>query len=414
MENGIKIDVLANEILERIRDQVNSPDTVEEYKTVVFKICKFLSESECDEYDPIIMKRFLYDMESKGCKGVPYCEGYLRFIKRVAFIVSNYAENGIFDFSYKKAKKPQYTINEHHQKLVDDIVKENKLSESVQKDLDHVFRHVFWFFENKGLAAVQITDDDLLEFITEEIPRTVKYTTDRTMRVVRMTASYLKTHNIGDVKKDFSLLKVRGHRENIINPFSTDEVNSILNTMENSDNYDIRDLAIVLLAYDTGLRWCDIKDLKFEDIDWKNGLVSIMQKKTKKPVTLPLSGKTMNAIADYILKERPKSDFREVFLTKKGLPKPLKRGFRILEKASRESGVDIIKRRKFHSLRRTYATEMSGADIPLETISQMLGHKSVKEDKPYLTYNREKISFLTFDFSLVPLNSKFYLDKEDA
>ena len=184
--------------------------------------------------------------------------------------------------------------------------------------------------------------------------------------------------------------------------------------MENSDNYDIRDLAIVLLAYDTGLRWCDIKDMKFEDIDWKNGLVSIMQKKTKKPVTLPLSGKTMNAIADYILKERPKSDFREVFLTKKGLPKPLKRGFRILEKASRESGVDIIKRRKFHSLRRTYATEMSGADIPLETISQMLGHKSVKEDKPYLTYNREKISFLTFDFSLVPLNSKFYLDKEDA
>ena len=35
MENGIKIDVLANEILERIRDQVNSQETVEEYKTVV-------------------------------------------------------------------------------------------------------------------------------------------------------------------------------------------------------------------------------------------------------------------------------------------------------------------------------------------------------------------------------------------
>ena len=86
----------------------------------------------------------------------------------------------------------------------------------------------------------------------------------------------------------------------------------------------------------------------------------------------------------------------------------------MLKKVILESEVNVIKGRGFHSLRRAYATEMSNAGVPLETISQMLGHKSIEEDKPYLTYNREKISFLTFDFSLVPIIAGYYLEKEEA
>lgn len=115
-------------------------------------------------------------------------------------------------------------------------------------------------------------------------------------------------------------MKVKGQRERIVNPFTADEVNAILGTIENSDRYNLRDRAIILLADDTGLRWCDIRDLKLEDIDWNKGTISVIQKKTGKPVVLPLSGKTMNAIADYILNERPKCSLKEVFLSKKGNP----------------------------------------------------------------------------------------------
>ena len=57
---------------------------------------------------------------------------------------------------------------------------------------------------------------------------------------------------------------------------------------------------------------------------------------------------------------------------------------------------------------------MSNAGVPLETISQMLGHRNTDEDKPYLTYNRDKISFLTFDFSLIPIIAGYYMEKEEA
>lgn len=414
MENGIKMDVLSKELMDRIRDYVNSKETLDEYGGVIGKIGRYFSSLGYDEYDSDVIRQFLDGM--KGNEQKNYCKGYVRFTERVVRIMVDFAEKGVFDFSYKPSISQLYQVNEHHRILISGIEQENGLSDGTKKELDHLFRRLFWFVEQKGLTAEQITDDLLIEFITEEIPKTVKYTMYRPVRVVKMTASYLKSQGIANLEKDFSLLKVKGQRERVVNPFAADEVNAILSTIESSDRYSLRDRATILLAYDSGLRWCDIRNLKLEDIDWNKGTVSVVQKKTGKPVVLPLSGKTMNAIADYILNERPKCFLKEVFLSQKGIPRPMYGGSNnsMLKKVILESEVNVIKGRGFHSLRRAYATEMSNAGVPLETISQMLGHKSIEEDKPYLTYNREKISFLTFDFSLVPISAGYYLEKEEA
>lgn len=414
MENGIKMDVLSKELMDRIRDYVNSKETLDEYGGVIGKIGRYFSSLGYDEYDSDVIRQFLDGM--KGNEQKNYSKGYVRFTERVVRIMVDFAEKGVFDFSYKPSISQLYQVNEHHGILISDIEQENGLSDSTKKELDHLFRRLFCFVEQKGLTAEQITDDLLIEFITEEIPKTVKYTMYRPVRVVKMTASYLKSQGIANLEKDFSLLKVKGQRERVVNPFTADEVNAILSTIESSDRYSLRDRATILLAYDSGLRWCDIRNLKLEDIDWNKGTVSVVQKKTGKPVVLPLSGKTMNAIADYILNERPKCFLKEVFLSKNGIPRPMygvsNNG--MLKKVILESEVNVINGRGFHSLRRAYATEMSNAGVPLETISQMLGHKNIEEDKPYLTYNREKISFLTFDFSLVPISAGYYLEKEEA
>ena len=414
MENGIKMDVLSKELKDRIRDYVNSKETFDEYGGVIGKIGRYFSSLGYDEYDSDVIRQFLDGM--KGNEQKNYCKGYVRFTERVVRIMVDFAEKGVFDFSYKPSISQLYQVNEHHRILISDIEQENGLSDSTKKELNHLFRRLFWFVEQKGLTAEQITDDLLIEFITEEIPKTVKYTMYRPVRVVKMTASYLKSQGIANLEKDFSMLKVKGQRERVVNPFTADEVNAILSTIENSDRYNLRDRATILLAYDSGLRWCDIRSPKLEDIDWNKGTVSVVQKKTGKPVFLPLSGKTMNAIADYILNERPKCFLKEVFLSKNGIPRPMygvsNNG--MLKKVILESEVNVINGRGFHSLRRAYATEMSNAGVPLETISQMLGHKSIEEDKPYLTYNREKISFLTFDFSLVPISAGYYLEKEEV
>lgn len=66
-----------------------------------------------------------------------------------------------------------------------------------------------------------------------------------------------------------------------------------------------RDYGILLLAKKTGLRSVDIVNLQFNNIDWKNDEIHIIQHKTNRPLILPLEPDVGNAIYDYILHGRP-------------------------------------------------------------------------------------------------------------
>ena len=62
-----------------------------------------------------------------------------------------------------------------------------------------------------------------------------------------------------------------------------------------------RDAAITLLALSTGLRACDIIDLRLADIDWRGQTIAIVQQKTSNPLTVPLTALLVARLADYVL-----------------------------------------------------------------------------------------------------------------
>ena len=94
-------------------------------------------------------------------------------------------------------------------------------------------------------------------------------------------------------------------------------------------------------------------------------------------MVLPLSVRVMNAIADYILKGRHECEYKEIFLNiKKPVRSMDKRHYSfngIITKYSVRGDVELKPMRGFHSLRRSFATELSMAGVPLGTISQLLG-----------------------------------------
>ena len=69
-----------------------------------------------------------------------------------------------------------------------------------------------------------------------------------------------------------------------------------------------RDAAIVITGLSCGIRACDIINLKLSDIDWRSETFSFRQSKTGNLVCLPLTVTVGNAIARYIVEERPKSE----------------------------------------------------------------------------------------------------------
>lgn len=385
--------------------------SMEQYQVVCNKILKFAITKEVDVYTDKLIQEYIEFEERRSING-NICPEYLRFQNRVAKMIGSLADTGNVDFSANKNRK-KYRVSKEHSEIVTATLDSNNLIGEARMEMDTVIRHFFYFIETQGKNYRVISDDIFMEFVTKEIPETNHGSIGRTLRGIKYISAYLKSQGKSDLVFDFSQLKIKTASVKAILPYSTEEIDRILKTVDKSTVEGLRDYAILLLGFETGLRGVDIRTLSLADVDWKNAKLKICQNKTLKPLTLTLSGRLMNAIADYILKGRPTTDYKEIFLTLKAPVRPMdKRRYTfstLISRYSKKANVEIIPKRSFHSLRRSFATELSLAGVPIEMISQLLGHKRIDEDKPYLSYNRKQIAFCSIGFDEIPLTNGVYM-----
>ena len=160
-----------------------------------------------------------------------------------------------------------------------------------------------------------------------------------------------------------------------------------------------RDIAVCLLALHVGLRWCDIRNLKFCDINWDNKTIAIKQSKTGAALKMPLDNETQNAIIDYLLNERRECDLEYVFITGIGPKKALKTPCYFLR---HRISPENIPRDGIHILRRTFASTLLQCGTPLETISYMLGHVDKNVVQCYLSTEELKMKRCALSLSAIP------------
>lgn len=105
--------------------------------------------------------------------------------------------------------------------------------------------------------------------------------------------------------------------------YSDEEVEQLISSIDRSSPLGKRNYAMILLAARYGMRASDIIGLRFSNIDWVHNSVNIVQTKTKKPLSFPLSEEVGCAIIDYIRNGRCLSDLPFVFLRVIHPPMPL-------------------------------------------------------------------------------------------
>jgi integrase/recombinase XerD len=88
---------------------------------------------------------------------------------------------------------------------------------------------------------------------------------------------------------------------------------------------DIRDRAILLLLVVYALRSGEVRALRLEDLDWEKGLLFVSRTKGRKQEPYPLSPTVGQATIRYLREARPRSSYREVFLTVEAPIQPLRR-----------------------------------------------------------------------------------------
>lgn len=405
-----------NGLILQLEEQGSHPETIANYRIVCNSIIRFGSQHCADNeilFSAELLEQYLKYTE-QCCQNGEISKGYARFKKRTVRMLDEYAHAGKADTSTKTNRK-KYIPTDEHMDLIDQVLAANRLPESSCYVMEPVMRHFFCFIEDKGLSAADLTDAVFFEFM-DAVSELNAGSMGRTFRALRLISDFLKKQSLADMHVDLSLLKVRSAPVRVIPPFSQKELRCIIDGIDLSTPMGLRNKAVLLLAFETGLRSVDIRSLKLSDIDWKRAMVHVVQSKTGQALALPISATVMNAVADYILHARPDCDKQEVFLTVRTPYRPLKGAVSLrsaFETCCRKVGIPKREGRSFHSVRRSFATELSSAGISLPTISQMLGHKNIDQDKPYLSYDKEKNSFCALDLSDTPVTCGRYAGTKD-
>lgn len=166
---------------------------------------------------------------------------------------------------------------------------------------------------------------------------------------------------------------------------------------------ELRDVAIVMLGLRTGLRGIDIVNLRLQDIDWTGPSIAVVQQKTLKSITLPLPTDAANSLYLYITKARPaKAAGDNVFVAHRAPYGPLSRRAcpAALSKATGNPEMT-----GFHITRKPMASRMMASAVPVDVISDVLGHSTPSTVSKYLCKNERLMRECALPLSAVPLAS---------
>lgn len=245
------------------------------------------------------------------------------------------------------------------------------------------------FLRIKGVTSISnMSETLLLEFLSSS-----QSNPSQRVMAVRGFCQYLVQKRL--VPAQYGSL-IRGYRfpirEKLPSIYTPEEVQLIEKAINRNKVGGKRLYAAFLLAARLALRISDIIRLKLKDIDWDRNIIRIVQFKTGKVMELPLLMEVGNAIINYLRSERPACKDEHVFITFKPPYQRISKdtvniGFR---KAVNDAGITVGRRHQgIHAMRHSLASELLSSQVPLPTISGVLGHSSQTSTMNYLRVDIE-------------------------
>lgn len=277
-----------------------------------------------------------------------------------AFYNTAYSSDSFYDYydsqlELLKGKLAPNTIRAHNSQLVK--LREFK-SNVTFNDIDHDFITAYeGFIKAKGNNRNTISKS--IKFIKSILGRAAE------QGIIKENP--LKGYHIHEIQGDRQFLNMQ-ELNNLDGLFTSGKLKA------NKANV----LRYFLFCCYTGLRYQDIKELRFKDIKEGNS-ISIQMIKTKEFVKIPLTDKAKKLI--------PGCSFDNQKVFKVFTDQPTNRYLKdIIEEA------EIKKHISFHCSRHTFATVSKSLGISYDVISKILGHTNLKTTKIYTRYEMELLT----------------------
>jgi integrase/recombinase XerD len=143
----------------------------------------------------------------------------------------------------------------------------------------------------------------------------------------------------------------------------------------------LRNLCLLRLMLNTGLRAAEVLNLKVKDIDWRSGKVMVRQGKGKKDRTLWIGAQDLGLLKKWlkVRAQLPESDF--LFTTQDG--KRLQDRYLrfMVKRLAKQAGID--KDVHPHMLRHTFATDLLRKTKNIRLAQKALGHAQITSTQVY-------------------------------
>ena len=161
---------------------------------------------------------------------------------------------------------------------------------------------------------------------------------------------------------------------------SPEEIKKLIETHYPKENLQVRNA--FLFSLNTGMRWCDVKDLTFGNFDFANRTFSYNQNKTKghsskSNVSLPLTDALLA-----LMGEQPEARDKDELVF--ALPSHTM-ALKALRRWTKFAGID--KHITFHCARHSFGTNMASTaaqkGFSIRVVQDMLGHSSLRYTERY-------------------------------
>lgn len=321
-------------------------------------------------------------------------------------ILQDYKLHGVLTRRYHASKNPIRLAGDYlniHIRF-NDYLDHTELSKSTKKHYIKISLIFLDYLNQKGITDVSHIDLSICNDYIRTFTGMSFKTIEQHICGLRYFLRYLNEKNVleSDVASLIHMPAISKSTK-IPSVWTEDEIKKLLQAIDRNSPIGKRDYAMIVLACILGLRISDIKNLTFDNFNWEEKKLSIIQHKTKKPLTLPIPDAVGWAVIDYIKNGRPKY-YESKFIFLKHMPP-----FDILSDESHLSGRIHFYMRKakiplnknchrgFHSLRHTSASMLLDAGVELPVITSILGHSSTDITSIYLKTDLDKLKECVLD-----------------
>jgi len=206
------------------------------------------------------------------------------------------------------------------------------------------------------------------------------------VRPVKRFCEYLVQHNLLLINPAGNIVEVSRRRRKFGPVLSEYEMSVLLNQPNRKTLVGMRNRAIMVLLYSTGIRLGELLGLQTNDVDMEGGLLFVRRGKGARHRVVPLGEMAADCLSKYLRKVRPHhhnshSNGQALFLTAWGRPLSeavIRSLFRDYKTAA---GIDTPV--SPHVLRRSCATHLLNAGADIRYVQQLLGHTSLKVTHSY-------------------------------